>query len=485
MPRPGLLERISKALPAGGRKNFSEPDFWSLASSRYPWGSASTPTQELIENDFEGYVEGAYKRDGVIFGCIDRRQQVFSQARFQWREFRNGRPGDLFGSSELSLLENPWPNGTTGELLAYMEIVASLTGNAYLTTTDERGRIGNASAGKPGRRIAKMRPDWTTLVIDAPSGDPWQVDARVVAYLYRPQGGGGDPSRALTLLPSEVVHWSPKPDPMARFRGMSWLTPILREIESDTSATQHKLNYFRNAATPALVVKGIKAADRTQFNAIVDMLEDRHAGSANAFKTLYLTDGTDAAPLSHDLKQLDFKAVQGAGETRITLAAGVPSVILGNSEGLAGSSLNAGNFQAARRLFVDTTIRDLWAKVCPALQTLVPPPRPGVSLWYDSRDIPFLREDAKDDAEIRQMNASALNTMIMAGWLPDAAVEYLRTNDLSHLLKQHSGRYSVQLLAPGETQPGNPGASDTSAADDAPETESPNGSVAVSNGRKP
>lgn len=473
MPRPGLLERISKARGAGGGVKFSEPDFWSLASARYPWGSGSTPTQERIENDFEGYVNGAYKRDGVIFGCIDRRQQVFSQARFQWREFRNGRPGDLFGSSELSLLENPWPNGTTGELLAYMEIVASLTGNAYLTTTDERGRIGNASIGKPGRRIAKMRPDWTTLVIDAPSGDPFNVDARVVAYLYRTRGAD-DPSKALTLLPSEVVHFSPKPDPLARFRGMSWLTPILREIESDTSATKHKLNYFNNAATPALVVKGIKAADRNQFNAIVDMLEDRHAGSENAFKTLYLTDGVDAAPLSHDLKQLDFRAVQGAGETRLTIAAGVPAVILGNSEGLAGSSLNAGNFQAARRLFVDTTIRDLWAKAAASLQTLVTPPRSGASLWYDSRDIPFLREDAMDDAKIRQANASALNTLIMAGWHPDAAVDYMRTNDLGRLVNQHSGRFSVQLLEPTD---GVPEESDSAS----------NGAVPISigNGSKP
>jgi hypothetical protein len=30
-----------------------------------------------------------------------------------------------------------------------------------------------------------------------------------------------------------VAHWSPIPDPLANFRGMSWLTPVLREIDAD------------------------------------------------------------------------------------------------------------------------------------------------------------------------------------------------------------------------------------------------------------
>jgi hypothetical protein len=74
-----------------------------------------------------------------------------------------------------------------------------------------------------------------------------------------------------------------------------------------------------------------------------------HAGVANAYKTLYLTAGADATVVGKDLQQLDFKVVQGAGETRIAAAAGIHPVIVGLSEGLAGSSLNAGNFAAARR----------------------------------------------------------------------------------------------------------------------------------------
>lgn len=450
MPKAALVDRITAARSPGGRKEWSEPPFWSLDQARQGWFYGSTPTQERIENDFEGYVQGAYKADGVVFSCIDRRQQVFSQARFQWREFRNGRPGDLFGSPELELLEKPWPNGTTGELLARMEVDASAAGNFYATTVSEDGTIGRASAGKPGRRISRMRPDWVTLVIDAPSGDYYGIDARVVGLLYQPRVAGRSAGAAPTLLlPDEFVHFSPKPDPVARFRGMSWLTPVIREIQGDRAATEHKLNFFRHGATPSLVIKGIKATSKQQFDAVVNMMEARHAGVDNAYRSLYLTDGADAEAIGADLKQLDFKSTQSHGETRLAIAAGVPAAILGISEGLSGSSLNAGNFGAARRLFVDSTMRDLWAKASASLQTLVTPPGQNTALWYDARDISFLAEDARDDAEIRGIDSRALRTLIDAGWEPDAAIQYISTGDIDRLLGHHSGLFSVQLQSPG------------------------------------
>ena len=45
----------------------------------------------------------------------------------------------------------------------------------------------------------------------------------------------------------------------------------------------------------------------------------------NAYKTLFLAGGADVKVVGADLKQVDFKQVQGAGETRIAAAAGVPA----------------------------------------------------------------------------------------------------------------------------------------------------------------
>ena len=114
-----------------------------------------------------------------------------------------------------------------------------------------------------------------------------------------------------------------------------------------------------------------------------------------------------------DFQQMDFKVVQGAGETRIAAAARMHPVIVGLSEGLQGSSLNAGNFNSARRLVADATLRPLWRNAAASLANIVDlnsvrtTRGSGVELWYDDRDIyRFLQEDMKDRAGIHRCSRS-------------------------------------------------------------------------------
>ncbi|MET8265947.1 phage portal protein [Micromonospora arida] len=390
--------------------------------------------QEELEHSFLDYVQNAYKQSGPVFACQLARTRIFSQARFQWADFAGAKPGKLFGTPELGLLERPWPNGSTNELLARMIQDADLAGNAYVA--------------REGGRLRRLRPDWVEIVLSAPPAEA--VESDVVGYLYRPGGQGGGAPRV--YLPDELAHWTPIPDPEAQYRGMSWLTPVVREIRADKAATQHKLSFFENAATPNLAVSFKDSVSDEQFDAFMETLNGAHQGARNAYKTLYLAGGADVTVIGADLKQLDFKVVQGAGETRIANAAGVPAVIVGLSEGLAGSSLNAGNYNAARRNFADGTLQDLWVGVCAALETVVRAPSGTARLWFDKTQIPFLREDAENVAKIQQMQATALRSLVDAGFEPNAAVAFLQGDDLSALTGQHSGLYSVQLQPPGSGQ---------------------------------
>lgn len=443
-----LLDKVTAR--SRGRKDFYQPPFWAYDGLNYPLLAATTLSgdRERLENSFEGYVQGAYKADGIVFACIAARQRVFSQARFQWREFRAGRPGDLFGSAELAILEDPWPGGTTGEMLARMEAVASLAGNYYATTADDEGRLGRTATGN--RRIVHMRPDWTDIIIDAPSGNPNGLDARAVGYSYWPPASAGlNRPEPVILLPTEVCHFSPIPDPIARFRGMSWLTPIVEEVRADKAATAHKGRFFTNGAVPNMAVVFNENTAPEAFEAFVDKFNDSHQGTDNAYKTLFLAGGADVRPLSVDLRQLDFKATQGAGETRIAAAAGVHPVIVGLSEGLQGSSLNAGNYNAAKRNFAETTLQHLWSVAAASLASLVTAPRPTARLWFDAKDIPFLRENAADLADIRTKDAQTIRTLVDGGYDPDAAVAFVSTNDPTRLAGTHSGLLPVQLQPPG------------------------------------
>jgi hypothetical protein len=84
-----------------------------------------------------------------------------------------------------------------------------------------------------------------------------------------------------------------------------------------------------------------------------------------------------------------------------------------------------------------------------ALEALVPPNDPKTSrLWYDARDIPFLREDAGDEAKTFFTQVQAARHLTDGGWDPDAAIQAAKAADISLLLGKHSGLLSVQLHDP-------------------------------------
>jgi phage portal protein BeeE len=432
------------------RKAFSEPPFWDQANGNL-WG-APLPDREQIGNDFEAYIQHAYAANGVVFSCMAARMFLFSEARFAWQRFRDGQPQSLFTNADLQLLEQPWPGGTIGDLLGRLLQDADLAGNGYYTTADDEGRFGKASAKGTGRRIVRMRPDWTTIILGSKSGNLYALDTRPIAYLYRPPAnlsGAGDDGSVL-LLPDEVAHFSPIPDPAARFRGMSWLTPVIREIQADKAATKHKLKFFQQGATISTVVSLDKDVQPDEFDAFVARMRAQTEGVDMAYKTLYLGGGADVTLNGTSMQQMDFKVTQGAGETRIASASGMHPVIVGLSEGLEGSSLNAGNFDSAIRLTTDKTIRPLWRNAAGALARILPSPGSDSRLWYDARDVAFLQNSTTDQASIQSKQATTAKSLTDAGFTPESVVAFLDTGNLNSL--QHSGLYSVQLQKPGATK---------------------------------
>jgi phage portal protein BeeE len=241
-------------------------------------------------------------------------------------------------------------------------------------------------------------------------------------------------------------------DPTHPFRGQAWLSTVLPDVGADNEMTTYKHAFLKNSATPNMVVKFDPGVSQEAYKKFQERLESRHQGARQAFNTLYLGAGADIKMVGSNLEQLAFKSVQGAGETRIAAAAGVPASILGISEGLAGSALNAGNYTAARRRFADGTMRPLWRSAAGALQNLVGVPSGAVRLWYDDRDVSFLQEDVLDAAEIRGRDASTMRTLVDGGFDPDSVITAVTTGDMS--LLTHTGTLSVQLQPPSDgTEP--------------------------------
>jgi hypothetical protein len=423
-----------------GDQNAWAQQWMTYQNNGYPisyGGSDYASNYESIDTDFEGYSQQAFKADGVVYACLVARMRLFSQARFQWQKMRDGRPGDLFGNKELAVFEEPWPQAGTIDLLSKALSHADIGGNHY--------------AYRDGKQIRVLRPDWVDIVLTAPPEEAVEND--VAGWVYKP-GGTSDRSRWKFFVQGDwqFAHWAPTPDPESQFRGMSWMTPVIREIMADKAATKHKGKFFDNAATPSFAMSFKETVTAEQFKEFKRAMQETHQGADNAYKPLYVGGGADITPLMYDLRQLDFKATQGAGETRIAAAARVHPVIVGLSEGMQGSSLNAGNFKAAKDAWADGEMRPMWQSLCQAYSSLVKVPE-GARLWYDDRDISFLREDIEQKAKVINQEAEIIQGLVMQGFTWESARDAVADGGDWKLLK-HTGLFSVQLQPPLPDQPG-------------------------------
>jgi len=413
-----LLDRFSErySLRQGGY--FSE----GMASGAAVYlTSYGDPSKEQALANLVGAARDAYQANGAVFAVILVRLALFSEARFTFQSLVDKH---TFGTPDLAILEHPWPNCTTGELLARMEQDLSLAGNAYIWKADSD-------------RLVRLPPEQVTIIsreVQGPTGHYREV----VGYDWDPQpvqnlapGADNRSDQAQTFGVEEIAHWSPVPDPRANFRGMSWLTPVLRDVNADTAMTGYKIAYLSNMAAPNLLLKYQQKLRPDTVDAIAERMHAKYGGS-NAFKTFVLDQGADATVLNNSLDQLQFAATQEAGANRICAASGVDPILIG----LLTLGRAAVSYEQAMRRLGDMTMRPLWRSACAALQKLVPNvPPAGVRLWFDTTDIAALRQSETERAQTMQVNAAALLTLVQAGYTRESARVALQTGDVGQLVE--------------------------------------------------
>jgi len=386
----------------------------------------------------------AYAANGIVYACAVVRMSLFSEAAFS---FRSEVDKHLFTNQDLDLLQHPWPNATEGELLARLEQDGGTTaGNAYVRkATPEDGG---------GDLLVQMRPDCVTIISEEARDDKGRVFRRPVGYSEDLRQGGVEQDAQFYSV-DEVCHYSPVPDPAASWRGMSWLTPVLREVGADQALTTYKTAHLENGAMPGIAVKySQKLSDKT-VQTLAKRLSAKYSGPENSGKTWVLDEGADPQVLGSTLEQLQFEAVTKAGERRVAAAAQVPLEVLG---------LEVGDYQAAMRRFADTWARPSWRKACASLEHLIPTSADigPVRLWYDVAGVAALREGELQRAQAFLVKSQGLASTVTAGYTRDSAVQAADACDISLLVPDPNaptpgmaGRIteSERFGAPGQRAP--------------------------------
>jgi phage portal protein BeeE len=373
-----------------------------------------SPDREAVLPQVAGWAQQVNASDSPVFSAILVRMMLLSEAQFR---FQAKDDKHLYGNTSLSVLEHPWPGGTAGELIARCEQDGSVAGNAYIWNV-------------PGEDLlVRLRPDWTTIVSELVQVDGGGQYRRKAGYWVEPPKSVLGQGTGQFYPASEVAHWHPIPDPQADFRGMSWLTPVMRDIQGDEGMARYKIRYLTNNATPNIVIRYAQKLNPATVDSIRERMTARYGGPDNAGKTLVLDQGADLTVAGNSLADMDFSNVEQAGIQRILAAAGVPPLLIG-LEPVRGAGKS---YEDVIRRFADLTLRPLWRSMCSALEPIVPDVPAGARLWYDTGDIAALQEGEQVRAQVTLIRAQALLAMRQAGYDQMSAVAAIEAGDMSQL----------------------------------------------------
>jgi Phage portal protein/zinc-ribbon domain len=381
--------------------------------------SYGSPDREAVLPQFSAWAQKAHAGNSVVFSAFLLRMALFSEARLCFQALDDKH---LFGNTDLGLLEHPWgPDSTTGALLARMEQDSGLTGNAYIW----------APSGE--NRLVRLRPDWVTIIselilVENGTARPGYYRNKI-GYWFEPPKAVTDQGEGYFVHADEVCHWAPIPDPQADFRGMSWLTPIVREVAGDDGLTQYKIRYLENSASPNLLIKYAAKLQDGTVDKIRERMAARHGGVDNAFKTLVLDQGADVTVIGNSLAQMDFSNVASAGTDRILAASMVPGVLVG-LEPLRGAGKG---YQESMHKLADLWARPQWRSVCGALGQLITVPA-GNRLWFDTADIAALQDGALQRGQTALVNMQAVLTARQAGYSRESIPVAVTSGDITKLV---------------------------------------------------
>lgn len=390
--------------------------------------SGGTTTQTSYgpaESSFPVSAKHAVLSNGMVYGLVRRRVEMFAQARLVFKRLGSGpKPmaADVLTTAALAPVDNPV------QMLARMELDVAVAGNSYWVARDGQ--------------LWRLPPEDVSIVVgsDTETADPASAwDARIVGYVYSPKTTSAPATEV--FFPGEVCHYRPEEDPDARFRGMSWLRPALEDIASDNGARRYVTKFFEHHATANLAIVFPPEVQLATVQAFKEAFDSKYEGVERAWRTMFIGGGADPRVLGSPLKDLDTEHVRQQIHADLCMAAGIPPMAAGIQTGTYA------NTKESNRAFADVKGRFLWLALVEALRPVIEAPS-GTELWYDVTGVSALQSDALDDAEVLSRQAQTMATLVNSGFDPMPVVSAVTTGDLATV--SHSGLVSVQLLPPGQ-----------------------------------
>ena len=334
----------------------------------------SRPAQTRVQQDrlsgIRGYTAGslgdwprhyeAQMREGYLSNAIAQRAV---------RLVAEGLASAPLTASDAAALELVKATSAGQALIETVATHLLLHGNAYI-------EILPGMDGRPAELFA-LRPERMTLEAD---NRGWPV-----AFVYK---AGAVASR----LPADSVIHIRSIHPLDDHYGLGCLGAASGAVATHNAATRWNKALLDNAARPsgALVYEMGESGTLSgeQYSRLKEELAASFQGAGNAGRPMLLEGGLKWQAMALTPVEMDFAGLKEAAAREISLAFGVPPVLLG----LPGDATYA-NYREANRALWNQSIIPLARKILDALAQGLRPYFDGLLLDIDLDAIPALAED--------------------------------------------------------------------------------------------
>lgn len=180
------------------------------------------------------------------------------------------------------------------------------------------------------------------------------VHGTVLAYI---QGAAefflGNADEVVVFDPEEIIHWKLEIDPDNEAFGFSPLEAAIVEAKTDLEAAQSNLSFFKNHSVPPAHFILEPELGEEDEKKVVETLRKYFKGSKNRGKSLAMKGLKEIKSIKLTHEEMQFLEGRLFSMKKVASAYGVPSVLLGHTEGV-----NFSNHEGQMQDFYDTTVID-------------------------------------------------------------------------------------------------------------------------------
>ena len=229
-------------------------------------------------------------------------------------------------------------------------------------------------------------------------------------------------------------------NPYELTNGYSSAQAVKRWTKLDDLIAEYQTGFFKNGAVPAGQFV-VTASTVTEFNDIVDSLQEKHRGASNNNNVAYVHRPIDPAggtkdaqiewiPFSVGNKSLSLKELFDQANQKIDSVYGVPASLRGVNENNTYASVRIDEANFAKYHLNPFTLK-IWTKFTHELNRITG--GAGLAVTFDIIE-PTIADEQKVKADARLVDSNTIASLLTQGFELDSIIAYIKSDDLEQLV---------------------------------------------------